>query len=82
MSNIAAVNECAVIRLDLSGLRCPLPVLRLKKAIKQHGEGVFFVTTTDPDSVSDFYEYAKIKGLDVVLEHGESCFNFKIIVKA
>jgi tRNA 2-thiouridine synthesizing protein A len=42
------------IRLDLRGLKCPLPALRTRKALKQAGAGArFIVECTDPLSVID-----------------------------
>jgi len=40
--------------LDASGLRCPLPVLRARRAIEALAQGdVLTVTTTDPASEHD-----------------------------
>jgi tRNA 2-thiouridine synthesizing protein A len=43
------------VELDTSGLMCPLPLLRLKKALQamEHGQ-VVRVLATDPASVLDF----------------------------
>lgn len=52
-----------VIELDTSGLTCPLPVLRLKQALRtlQSGQCVR-VIATDPDSQSDFAAFAAQTG--------------------
>lgn len=49
--------------LDLRGFRCPVPVLKLKKALKEFPKGIIKIVTTDPDSVGDFKEFARIKNL-------------------
>ena len=47
--------------LDLKGLSCPLPLLKMKLALKQLelGEQVY-VETTDSGSWSDFHKFAEI----------------------
>ena len=41
--------------LDATGLRCPLPVLRARKAMKGVAAGgLLEVTATDPSAVADF----------------------------
>lgn len=41
--------------VDASGLNCPLPILRAKKALAQMSSGeVLRVITTDPQAVRDF----------------------------
>lgn len=49
--------------VDASGLTCPLPILRAKKALAQMESGqVLRVTTTDPKAVRDFQAFAKQSG--------------------
>ncbi len=46
--------------LDASGLNCPLPILRAKKALADMSRGqVLKVITTDQGSVKDFEAFAK-----------------------
>ena len=53
--------------LDLKGLKCPLPVLRAKKALKSMLPGaVLEVLSTDPGSVKDFHAFCKTTGDDMV----------------
>ncbi len=50
-------------RLDASGLRCPLPLLRAKLALRDLAPGlVLEVTATDAGSVNDFAAYARLSG--------------------
>jgi tRNA 2-thiouridine synthesizing protein A len=50
-------------RLDLSGLKCPLPVLRTNKALRALGPGaVIEVTADDPASAKDFPVFCDTAG--------------------
>ncbi len=61
--------------LDASGLNCPMPILRAKKALKdlQSGE-ILRVIATDPGSVKDFEAFAKQTGNELLesIEEGDS----------
>jgi len=49
--------------LDLTGLECPLPVLKTKKALSEMASGeVLHATTTDPMSVVDFRVFCERSG--------------------
>lgn len=49
--------------LDASGLNCPLPILRAKKALNAMDAGqVLHIIATDPGSVKDFEAFAKQTG--------------------
>ena len=49
--------------VDASGLNCPLPILRTKKALAGMQSGqVLKVVSTDPGSVQDFALFAKQTG--------------------
>jgi len=46
--------------LDATGLNCPLPILRAKKALKEMEPGrVLRIIATDPGAVKDFEVFAK-----------------------
>ncbi|MBS1174820.1 MAG: tusA [Burkholderiaceae bacterium] len=48
---------------DLSGLRCPMPILRTKKALAQmQAREILKVTTTDPAAVDDLVVFCKQTG--------------------
>lgn len=52
-----------VSRLDLTGLKCPLPVLRTNKALRGLSKGdVIEVTADDPASAKDFPVYCETTG--------------------
>lgn len=51
------------LELDARGLKCPLPILRTKKALSGMQPGqVLKVVTTDPGSVKDFEAFARQTG--------------------
>ncbi len=51
------------VSLDLTGLRCPLPLLRLKIHLKSLAPGsVLWVATSDPASQRDFAAFAAQQG--------------------
>ena len=53
--------------LDTKGLNCPLPVLKLKKAMKEVPSGAILqVLTTDPGSVADFEAFCRQTGKELV----------------
>ncbi|CAK0753844.1 Sulfur carrier protein TusA [Gammaproteobacteria bacterium] len=67
--------------LDASGLNCPLPILRAKKALNTMDAGkVLRIIATDPGSVKDFEAFAKQTG-NVLLESGEEDGKFVFLIK-
>jgi tRNA 2-thiouridine synthesizing protein A len=68
------------LHLDLKGLKCPLPVLRANKAMRDLAGGdVLEVETTDPASAKDFETYCQTAG-HALLTRGETdgVFLFRI----
>lgn len=67
--------------LDASGLNCPLPILRAKKALGSMSSGqVLRIVATDPGSVKDFEAFATQTGnelLDSSEEGGKFVFRMK-----
>lgn len=54
--------------LDLRGLNCPVPVMRIKKKMQGMASGqTLHVLATDPGTVPDFKAYVKSSG-DALLE--------------
>ncbi len=67
--------------LDASGLNCPLPILRAKKALAGMESGkVLRIIATDPGSVKDFEAFAKQTGNEL-LESGEEGGKFVFLIK-
>jgi tRNA 2-thiouridine synthesizing protein A len=53
--------------LDLKGLACPMPVVKMSKGIKEVAVGqIVEAHTTDPGSLTDFPAWAKTSGHEIV----------------
>ena len=67
--------------LDATGLNCPLPILRAKKALSGLNAGqVLRVVATDPGSVKDFDAFAKQTGNEL-LESTEEGGKYLFLIK-
>lgn len=67
--------------LDASGLKCPLPVLRARKAMKAVAPGaVLKVVATDPGAVADFQAFCATTG-DQLLSWTESGDQFTFLIR-
>ncbi|NLZ10419.1 MAG: sulfurtransferase TusA family protein [Alcaligenaceae bacterium] len=67
------------LEVDASGLKCPLPILRAKKALAQLQSGqVLKVVTTDVNAVRDFQAFCRQTGNALVaqLEQPDSVLHF------
>jgi len=55
------------LEIDTSGLKCPLPILRAKKALAQiEGGQTLKVITTDPHAKEDFQAFAEQTGHELL----------------
>ena len=62
--------------IDLSGLNCPLPILRTKKALAELQSGqVLKVVATDPATPKDFDAFARQTG-NTLLQSAEEAGKF------
>ncbi|MFT0850979.1 sulfurtransferase TusA family protein [Achromobacter sp. F4_2707] len=62
----------AATEVDASGLKCPLPILRAKKALAQMESGaVLKVITTDPHAERDFQAFCKQTGNELLAQAGQ-----------
>lgn len=67
--------------LDASGLNCPLPILRAKKAISAMDNAqTIKIIATDPGSVKDFEAFCKQTGNELV-SSGEEEGKFVFFIK-
>jgi tRNA 2-thiouridine synthesizing protein A len=67
--------------LDASGLNCPLPILRAKKALTGMDAGkILHIIATDPGSVKDFEAFSKQTGNEL-LESKEEGGKFYFLLK-
>jgi len=67
--------------LDASGLSCPMPIIKTKKAMDDLETGqVLKMISTDPGSVPDVTAFAKKTGHEL-LEHEENDGTFTFYIK-
>lgn len=58
--------------IDTKGLKCPLPILRAKKALSDMNSGdVLKVVATDPGSTRDFQAFARQTGNELVEQQSQ-----------
>lgn len=54
-------------QLDLKGLACPLPLLKMKLALKQlEPDQLIYVETTDSGSWADFHKFTEITNNELI----------------
>lgn len=62
-----AMSEQPDIDLDLSGLTCPMPLLKAKQALNRLDSGkIIRVTATDPGSERDFQVFSRQSGIQLL----------------
>ena len=67
--------------LDATGLKCPLPVLRARKAMKAVAPGgVLKVVATDPSAVADFQAFCATTG-DQLISWTEAGEQFTFLIR-
>jgi tRNA 2-thiouridine synthesizing protein A len=67
--------------IDASGLNCPLPILRARKALADMERGqILRIISTDQGSVKDFEAFSKQTG-NPLLSSGEEGGKFVFVVK-
>ena len=73
--------RCYDAELDTSGLNCPLPILKTKKAlaVMQSGQ-LLYVIATDPASVLDFTAFSAKTGNELV-ESRQEAGRFYFVLK-
>ena len=66
---------------DASGLACPLPIVKTKKALNDMQSGqVLKIVATDPGSVKDFQAFSKQTGNEL-LSHAAAQKEFTFYMK-
>lgn len=70
--------------MDLKGLPCPMPVVKVSKGIKDVEVGqVVEAITTDPGSLADFPAWARTSGNEILkTDQGDGLIKFYIQRKA
>ena len=73
-------NEIAV-SLDLTGLKCPLPVLKARRQIGQMESGILEVKADDPAAPLDFEHFCDTAGVALLKsDAADGIFTFHIRV--
>ena len=70
--------------LDLSGYKCPLPVLKARKALKERAPGSeLLVVCTDPAAPGDFRAFCQAAGHTLLsVEQSEEQYIIRIVKSA
>ncbi|NYT57457.1 sulfurtransferase TusA family protein [Alcaligenaceae bacterium] len=79
MTDASSTLPEADLEVDASGLKCPLPILRAKKALAQiEGGQILKVITTDTHAVKDFQAFARQTGntLEAQIETGTGAVHY------
>lgn len=68
------------IAIDTKGMKCPLPVLKAKMALKTMSPGqLLSVTATDTGSVADFKSFCETTGNDLISsKSADGVYNYLI----
>lgn len=67
--------------LDARGLKCPLPVLRARKAIRGIAKGEELeVLATDPGAVTDFQAFSDATGHELI-ESSQDGDEFRFLIR-
>jgi len=68
--NDASGRPAVDLEVDASGLNCPLPILKAKKALAALSSGqTLKLVSTDPGSVRDFEAFARQTGNALIAQH-------------
>ena len=70
--------------MDLKGMPCPMPVVKVSKGIKEIQVGqILEAVTTDPGALADFPAWARTSGNEIVkTEQSDGTIRFYIQRKA
>ena len=61
------MSDQAALKLNLEGLLCPMPVVRISQAVKEAVVGTIFeATATDPGVLVDIPAWARVTGQEVI----------------
>lgn len=78
---IAEIRHVVDKTLDTKGLNCPLPVLKVTKAIAMVPKGgTLEVLATDPGSVADFEAFCRSTG-NTLIEHSETAGVYRFLIR-
>ncbi len=66
-------GEKSVITVDAMGKPCPMPLLMLKKALKNSPEQILLLKSSDPHSQQDVSRYCQIHQLNCEMNKISDC---------
>ena len=74
------MSDTTILTLDLKGLLCPMPIVRIAQAIKQVQIGELVeATATDPGVMADIPAWTRSTGHELVLlEKQDKVFKFVV----
>lgn len=76
-----SITETVELTVDACGTKCPMPILKAKKALSNMESGQLLkVLTTDPGAVRDFQFFGKQTG-NAVVGQSEQDGVYAILVK-
>ena len=76
-------SERAPVRLDATGLNCPMPLLKAKKALNELDPGDRLeVIATDPGSVRDFRVFSEQSGHALLVSRQDDDRYYYLLQKA
>lgn len=69
-------------QIDTSGLSCPLPILKSKKALKKLEIGdILSIISTDAGSIKDIASWCRVTGQDLMESNDEGNGTYTFLVK-
>jgi tRNA 2-thiouridine synthesizing protein A len=69
------------VHLDLTGLTCPIPIVKTAKAVKEFQPGELIeALATDPGSVADFAAWSRSTGNELV-EQSEQDGVYRFVIR-
>ena len=81
MTDTESTRAAAETLLDVKGLKCPMPLLKAKKALNElPAGGLLRVLATDPGSERDFETFSRQSG-HALLEHDREDGVFVYVLK-
>ncbi|VAW46141.1 hypothetical protein MNBD_GAMMA03-776 [hydrothermal vent metagenome] len=75
-----SLRESIVIIVDSKGFACPMPVIKLKKALTHHSDkgSVFLLSLTDEGGLKDIPAFCQQQQLEWVLLQKKPFIEFKV----
>jgi len=75
------MSSAIAVRLDLTGLTCPIPIVKTAKAVKELQPGELIeALATDPGSVADFAAWCRSTGNELV-EQSEQDAVYRFLIR-